>query len=318
MKLTMRSYQTEEDYWRIREFLRSAMSANHKREWSWHVARWDYWIWFANPDIEKIPLNENIFIWETEDGQIAAVINPEARGQVFPQVHPAHRSPELEDEMMAAAERHLTVTGEDGTRKLWVWLDSQDGMRKEVLTRRGYQRVETPGEQEYQHRRSLDEPLPDAPQVAGYVIRPQGDGLELLERCYASGLGFHRDDINTARNNRDHPEWYHHIQSAPLYRRDLDLVAVAADGSIASFCTIWFDDATRTAYFEPVATVPAHQKRGLGKAVMLEGLHRLKRMGCKIALVGGYSEAANALYFSVMGAEHDISEPWEKVVEGTA
>lgn len=89
-------------------------------------------------------------------------------------------------------------------------------------------------------------------------------------------------------------------------------MAVADDGSIASFCTIWFDDVTRTAYFEPVATAPAHQRRGLGKAVMIAGLHRLKQMGCKVAFVGGYSEAANSLYFSVMGPEHDISEPWEK------
>jgi hypothetical protein len=35
-------------------------------------------------------------------------------------------------------------------------------------------------------------------------------------------------------------------------------------------------------------------------------------MGCKVAFVGGYSEAANALYFSVMGPDYDISEPWEK------
>jgi len=46
---------------------------------------------------------------------------------------------------------------------------------------------------------------------------------------------------------------------------------------------------------------------------MIEGLHRLKLMGCKVAFVGGYSQAANALYFSVMGPDHDISEPWEKV-----
>jgi GNAT superfamily N-acetyltransferase len=139
-----------------------------------------------------------------------------------------------------------------------------------------------------------------------------GNGLELLERCYASGLGFHDDDINVARKNRDNPAWYHHIQSAPLYRRDLDLVAVAADGSVASFCTIWFDDVTRTAYFEPVATVPAHRRHGLGKALLVEGLHRLKEMGCLVAFVGGYSERANGLYSSVMGEEYDVSEPWEK------
>jgi predicted N-acetyltransferase YhbS len=200
-------------------------------------------------------------------------------------------------------------------QRLWVWIDSQDQAHREVLMRRGFQRVNQTGQQEVQHRRSLDEPLPQSTPTPGYTIRALGDGLELLERCYASGLGFHNDDIHHARDNRDHPEWYHHIQSAPLYRRDLDLVAIAADGSIASFCTVWFDDVTRTAYFEPVATVSAHRQRGLAKAVMLEGLHRLKRMGCKVAFVGGYSEAANALYFSVMGHEHDIYEPWEKYLE---
>ena len=313
MKLTMRPYKNEEDNWNIRSFLRQTMIANNRRELSWHVARWDYWIWFANPDIEKITLKENIFIWETEARKIAAVLNPEQRGQVFPQVHPDFRTPELDEEMITVAEEHLTTTGKDGYQKLCYWIDSKDKSRQEMLIQRGFHKVESPESQEVQHRRLLDEPLPEPPIIPGYIIHSQGDGLELLERCYASGLGFHDDDIHAARENRDHPNWYHHIQSAPLYRRDLDMVAVASDGSIASFCTIWFDDVTRTAYIEPVATVPAHQRHGLGKAVILEGLHRLKHMGCKVAFVGGYSQAANALYFSVMGSDHDISEPWEKI-----
>jgi predicted N-acetyltransferase YhbS len=99
---------------------------------------------------------------------------------------------------------------------------------------------------------------------------------------------------------------------APLYRRDLDLVAVAPDGSIAAFCTIWFDDVTRSAYFEPVATVPAHQRHGLAKALMSEGLQRLQRMGALTAFVSGYGVGANALYQSVMGDDHASSEPWVK------
>jgi mycothiol synthase len=311
MTLTMRTYAGDEDYWRIREFLRQATLLNGLRELSWHVARWDYWWWFGNPDLEHIPLTENVFIWETEAGQIAAVLNPEQAGHAFLQVDPMVRSSELEEEIVAVAEERLTATGKSGRPKLWLSTDSKDELRQSILVRRGFYRVELPEVREYQHRRLLDEPLQDAPHVPGYTVHAQGDGLELLERCYASGLGFH-DDINVARDNRDHSEWYRHIQSAPLYRRDLDLVAIAADGSIASFCTIWFDDVTRTAYCEPVATVPAHQRRGLGKAVMLEGLHRLKRMGAKVAFVGGYSQAANALYFSVMGQEVDLLEPWKK------
>jgi hypothetical protein len=34
-----------------------------------------------------------------------------------------------------------------------------------------------------------------------------------------------------------------------------------------------------------------------------------------VAFVSGSSEAANAMYFSVIGAEHDIYEPWEKIIE---
>ncbi|MBI5962308.1 MAG: GNAT family N-acetyltransferase [Chloroflexi bacterium] len=313
MKLTMRSYNGNDDYWRIRKFLREVFLLNDRRELSWHVARWDYWIWFANPDIEKISLKENVFIWETEAGQIAAVLNPEGHGHAFPQIHPDFRTSKLDEEMITVAEERLSTTDNDGHQKLNFWIDSNDKSFQEILTRRGFHRVELPESQEVQHRRSLDEPLPDVPLISGYTIRSQGAGLELLERCYASGLGFHNDDVHVARDNRDHPDWYHHIQTAPLYRRDLDIVAVAADGSIASFCTIWFDDVTRTAYIEPVATVPAHQRKGLGKAVILEGLHRLKRMGCKVAFVGGYSQPANALYFLVMGTDHDISEPWEKI-----
>lgn len=313
MKFTMRSYENEEDYWRIREFLRQVMLENERRELSWHVARLDYWWWFINPDLEKLPLQELVFLWETGDGELAAVLNPEGSGQAFLQVHPTYCTPGLIEEMIAVAKERLSNKGEDDQRQLWVYVDSKDEMQHAVLGESGFHRVAKTEVQEVQHRRSLDGQLPDVPLIQGYDIRSLGQGLELLERCYASGLGFHDDDIHIARDNRDHPEWYHRIQSAPLYRRDLDIVAVADDGSIASFCTIWFDDVSRTAYYEPVATVPAYRQLGLGKAVLIEGLHRLKRMGCKVAFVGGYSEPANALYFSVMGPEYDISEPWELV-----
>ena len=313
MKLTMRSYNGNEDYWRMREFLRQVMLLNDRREICWHVARLDYWWWFINPFLEKMALEERLFFWESEAGQIAAVLNPEGIYQAFLQVHPAFRAPELVEEMVAVAISQPQILDAEGRPKVWFYIDAQDALCQEILTRHGFQRSQEPEAWEYQYRCVLDGKLFAAPVIPGYQLRPLRDGLELLERCYASGLGFHNDDIHTARDNRDRPEWYHHLQSAPLYRRDLDLVAVATDGSIAAFCTIWFDDVTRTAYFEPVATVPAHQRRGLGRALMLTGLRRLGQMGCQVAFVGGYSQMARALYCSVMGPDYDISEPWGMV-----
>ena len=309
MDLTMRMYQNEGDYWRIREFLRQVLLLNERRELSWHVARFDYWRWHGNENLTHFPLEEAVFIWETDGGQIAAVLNPEGKGEVFLQVHPGFQTPELEEEMIALAEKHLAVLGPNGRQKLRVWANHKDSMRQNILIHRGYTKSDWP---EHQRRRSLEEPIPEAQPPKGYTVRALGDGAELLERCYASGLAFHPDDIRIAVENRQDVTWYRNIQTAPLYRRDLDIVAIAPDGAVASFCTIWFDDVTRTAYFEPVGTAPVYQRRGLGKAVMCEGLRRLKRMGAAMAYVGGYTPAANALYSSAGFTQYALSEPWAK------
>jgi mycothiol synthase len=102
------------------------------------------------------------------------------------------------------------------------------------------------------------------------------------------------------------------VQRVPLYRRDLDILAVAPDGELAAFGTVWFDDVTRTAVFEPVGTHPNHQKRGLGKAVMSEGLRRAHRLRATLATVSSYSKGAHALYESRGFTDVDLLEPWVK------
>jgi GNAT superfamily N-acetyltransferase len=99
-----------------------------------------------------------------------------------------------------------------------------------------------------------------------------------------------------------------------LYRRDLDIVAIAPNGDMAAFCTIWFDDFVRTGYFEPVGTVPEHRHRGIGKSILTEGLIRLKHIGADIAYVSSYTEPAHALYASVGFKEYRVLEPWIKEI----
>jgi len=41
MKPTLRTYQTEEDYWQIREFLREVSLLNDRHDPSWSLLRWD-------------------------------------------------------------------------------------------------------------------------------------------------------------------------------------------------------------------------------------------------------------------------------------
>ncbi len=311
MRPTSRPYRTDDDYWRMREFLRELLILNCRVERAWAVARLEYARWHTCLNCANTRFEDIATLWEL-DGRLVAFVMPDGwLGEAHFNVHPDVRTPEFEAEMLDVAEQRLASTEPDGSRKLCVWVHGLDDSLRALARARGYLQK---GWSEHQWRRDLDSStvIEDVPLAPGYDIHSMGDGLELLERCYASGLGFHDGDLKIAAENRDDVTWYRNIQRAPLYRRDLDLVATAPGGAVATLCTIWFDDVTRSAYYEPVATVPAHRRRGLARAVLTEGLRRLQRLGCTRAFVGGYSPEANALYTSVMGPGHELSEPWVK------
>ena len=143
MEWTMRVYQDEDDYWRIRAFLRDVFLLNGGRELSWQAYRFDHWRWHGAENLGHGRLEEDVFIWETAGGQIAAVLNPEGPGDVFLQVHPGLRTRELEEQMLEVAEKHPAFSSQTGG-KLRTWCNEDDGLRHHVLTRRGYTKGDCP------------------------------------------------------------------------------------------------------------------------------------------------------------------------------
>jgi mycothiol synthase len=305
MKPTLRTYRTEADYWRIREFLREVFLSNDRHEYSWSLLRWDYWIWHVNMNLFHFNLEEVVSLWEV-NGQIVGMLNPDNNGEAFFQVHPAYRSEELFCEMLDVAEITLPNHKADA-HDLLAWVNAKDVANQAVLARRGYGRSKFLAEN--MRRRSFTKPIPDSIPQSGYTVRVLGDESELPARSWLSWKVFHPDEPDEKYKGW---EWYKNLQQVPLYNRDLDIVAVAPDGELAAFCTVWVDEVTHTAVFEPVGTHPAHQKRGLGKAVMSEGLHRAQKLGATLATVSSYSTGAHALYDSMGFTEVDLLEPWFK------
>lgn len=303
--LNMRAYDDDTDYWRIRQFLRQAFLLNDRHEFCWSLLRWDYWRWHIHENIFKFHLPEVVYLWES-DGRLAAVLNPDNPGEAFLQIYPTFHSATLLAEMLTVAEERLAITRPDGRHHLRIWTNAHDEMRQTVLGERGYEKT-TPAE--YMRRRPLAAPVPEVPLAAGYTVRALGDDGELPARSWLSWKAFHPDEPDEAYEGW---AWYRNVQRVPLYRRDLDLVAVGPNDELAAFCTVWFDDVTRTAVFEPVGTHPDHQKRGLGKAVMSEGLRRAQRLGATLASVSSYSAPAHALYESIGFTDYDLAEPWNR------
>jgi GNAT superfamily N-acetyltransferase len=306
--LTLRPYQSEDDYWRMRRFLREVFLLDSRRSLSWPVTRLDYWRWHGILNLGDGSLENDVFLWETSDGEIVAFLNRESAGQAYLQVHPEYKTAKLEAEMIAVAEERLKTAGQGSSADLTVWCHGADTQRQSLLAERGYTQI--PERVDITWRRDLRLPIPQPKPPPGYSLRHLGEAGELQERVWASWMAFHGDEPDE-RYDPD-SSWYLNLQSAPLYRRDLDLVAIAPSGEIAAFITIWYDDATRMGYYEPVGTLPQHQRRGLARALCYEGMHRLKQRGADLAIVGGESEAANALYRAVFGPDRDVRLAWEK------
>lgn len=305
MTIIQRAYHDREDYWRIREFLREVYALNGRRERCWPLLRWDYWRWHIHENIHHFDLGGVTTIWEAQ-GRIAAVLNPDNPGEAFFQVHPTFEGVGLRAEMLDTAEARLAARRANGRRALTVWVLADDEGMQALARERGYAKA---GPAEHMRRRVLEGPLPQAPLAGGYTVRALGDEDELPARSWLSWKAFHPDEPDEKYEGW---EWYRNVQRVPLYRRDLDLVAVAGDGELAAFATVWLDDVNRMAVFEPVGTHPAHQRRGLGKAVMVEGLRRAARLGATLATVSSYGAGAHALYAATGFTDFDLLEPWER------
>jgi len=308
MKLLRRSYQKEEDYWQIRNFLRKVFLLNGRLEHSWHVARLDYWRWhFILNCLSCGPVERVTSIWESADGDIAAVLHPISQNEIRLHVHPEQRTAELEDEIFEFAEQRLSIWNDAETSNLYIPVFEGDVLRREVVTQRGYERRPGWG---HHWRRDLDLPIPETPAAGGYMIRSMGAIEEHPARSWASWRAFHADEGD--ENYDGDWSWYNNIQVSPLYRRDLDVVAVTDRGEIAAFCTIYYDDYTRSAVCVLVGTAAEHWRHGLGKSVMLEGMRRLRALGCTRVFATAHDTPADALYGSVM-QNHLVTETWLKV-----
>ncbi|MDT8913330.1 GNAT family N-acetyltransferase [Amycolatopsis sp. PS_44_ISF1] len=93
------------------------------------------------------------------------------------------------------------------------------------------------------------------------------------------------------------------VREAPGYRGDLHLLIEAPDGTMAGSAIMWLDEVNRTAEFEPVGTHVAHRRRGLGRALLLQGMHSARAAGATHMTVASAGAAgdpgARELYYSV-------------------
>lgn len=300
---TARPLQGDADFWRVRNLLIETYSRT-PLGFNWDVRRWDGSRFHHATGAEAAHFMERVHLWETVDGQLIGAVNPEGDGAAYLQVHPDFRS--LEPEMVAWAEEHLSTPNNAEQRQLEIFVYEYDTQRQQLLKNRGYTQMPYGGV--VRRLRFTGQTFEPATLAAGYQLRTtRPTDLTNCQRV--------ADLLNAAFNRNFHTalEFQNFTRQAPCFRPDLDLVAVAPDGSFAAYVGIAYDEANGHAVFEPVCTHPEHRRHGLARTLLMEGLHRLKALGAvDVSVDTGDMIPANRLYDSIGFTEVCLGHVWRK------
>src|SRR6056297_40673 len=300
-----RLYQ-KEDYNKIMDFL-SEMYKENKNQHCWLPARWEYAEHLVNPlYMERGHKNWEpyIKIWEVDD-KIVGISHPEETYNAFIQIRPDYR--ELEPEMIEwAIEKIKKPMGDHNKEKIVIWANDSDDYRKELLKEKGFEKG---SDCNYLNRQKLDKEFnPKLP--TGFRFRSMDEEISFVKRYNVINKAFHpKSDFI-----KEVPKSFVKMANAPMYRPDLDLIIEDKHGNVASSCVIWIDDENEIGMFEPVGTHPDYTRKGLGRALLKEGLRRLKEIGAKMAYVESYGDNRYAFYKSVGFKAYDKDYPWIKII----
>ena len=289
-----RPFAGQSDLELLIDFARSANTARLPGVSYWHPG--DI-VWQVFP-FSHLPLIEDIRLWFDADGLAGFVLFEPPLNCTFDVRPLMPLDGPLLDDMLGWAEarrRSIAHPGEDvpiayamlGSETLATIALESDVERRRALDRRGY--VLTDARHNVRYSQPLDHDIPAAPLPPGYRLRHATDA-DIEARAEA-----HRDAWSVWGNSAFSAKRYARLRAAPVYDQELDVVLEAPGGQLVSFCIAWADPVSGIGIFEPVGTRPAFARKGMGRAVVTEGLRRLHDCGMHTARIGTASVNTGAL-----------------------
>lgn len=248
-------------------------------------------------------IHRDLRLWEDKQGRLVARASlwfPEA-GEQFTSglgfsIHPDLRGSGIETQILRWAEARVQEAsqGFEGVVELHSGDRSHLRDRFTLLEQHGFSWCRT--------FKRLSQPLtrliPTATLPEGFTIRcvnPAQDGaawVEMFNQTFVDHWNHHPMTLEQFN--------YHVAQST--YNPELDLVAIAPDGTMAAFCSnlIFPEENAQLGRQEGwvglLGTRRGYRRLGLGRAILLEGLRRLQAAGMETALIGVDSQNPNQAY----------------------
>ncbi|MCU0564996.1 MAG: GNAT family N-acetyltransferase [Oculatellaceae cyanobacterium Prado106] len=318
--LTVRSYQGETDLASIAHFLNTCEKADRFGQ---YYAIDELRREFTEPGFNP---TRDMRLWEDDQGNLIAfaqlwipieTVEPLTDGYLWFRVLPTARGQGLETDIIAWGEVRLWEVGRDRNLPALLRTGCRDDQGDRILL---FQNCGFTYERCFLRMgRSLTEPIPEIELPNGFAIATsQGNQdrqlrVELHNAAFADHWNYHPWTLEAATH------W-----EQERYQPELDLIAIAPDGTYAAFCTNDIDPednaqrGVREGWVGTLGTHPRFRRRGLARAMLVAGLRALCDRGMELAKLGVDTENPNQamhLYESVGFQKIHANLSYAKAIE---
>lgn len=250
------------DYEAVCDFLIEINENGHRHiNWNWARFEWMY----EHPEFDK-SLQNAIGLWEN-DGKIVALATYDMYfGEGFVATLPEYDF--LFEEALEYAYQNLKDENGFG-----LALGEDDALGIKAVEDLGYEKAD---QRESMMAFDLNKPM-EVSLPEGYAIDEPDFDENYDEVSFTIYQGFgHGDDFEEFRKDQG-PRMNKRVHLNPK----LSLAVRDFEGKMVAYCCLWYSPKTDYAYLEPLCVIPSVRGKGIAKALVYEGLRRVKDMGAK-------------------------------------
>jgi ribosomal protein S18 acetylase RimI-like enzyme len=272
-----------------------------------HVTTTDLRLEFSDPSLDP---ERDLSLWEDANGNLIGFghlwirqSGEEADGWLWFRVHPQARYHDLEFEIITWGEKRLQEIGQAQGVPVNLRTGCRDHLpdRIQILEKAGF----VIDREFLTMSRSLIVPLAEAPLPQGFTLtyihnRAEMEAwVDLYNESFIDHWNHHHLTID------EHCYW---LDNDPNYQPNLDLVAIAPDGTFAAFCLCRIDREYNSdrgcheGWISSLGTRRGFRRMGLGRSMLIAGMQHLWQTGIDTAKLGVDTQNPNCalhLYESV-------------------
>lgn len=286
--MKIKKFNLETDLIKLEEYLRNQYLEN-KTMSSWLPERLHDLIYRMDTqytDAGKLKSRDYIFIWEEND-EIVGCILPDGDA-IYMSIKNGYEN--LYNSIVSYAEENckpLFKKEDDGSIDFLVITNDSLKYRKEILEQKGYSRQL---EQDYDNfvypqETNIEINLPD-----GYKLVYGNEYTDEENKWSACNLGFHPDLENPDYKNNMNA--YNSRKESSMYNDSFECLVIDEHASeknnVCSYCFVYVDKKSKTAFIEPVSTREKYRHKGIGTAMMHGVIQKCKELGIEKCYVNSY------------------------------